>query len=262
MSFPYKHVLLIGATSGIGLAMADRLIKEGVKVTAVGRRKDRLDEFVQKHGTGQASQIIFDVCDLDKISEFASSAIEAHPTIDCIFLNAGIQRRYDFSKPETVDLARFNTEITTNFTSFVALTHAFLSYLLNAKETRGLIYTGTHISVVPAFAMPAYSASKAALDSFVMCLREQLRDTNTKVVNVSPPLVQSEIHDAEMGPAGRKMGMPVEAFTDAAYAGIAAGTDNVLVGSIGGSSEEQFVDIVDRREAAFDRLSELIRKFA
>ncbi len=51
MPFPYKHVLMIGATSGIGVSMADRLVKEGSKVIAVGRQQDRLDHFVQNNGT-------------------------------------------------------------------------------------------------------------------------------------------------------------------------------------------------------------------
>jgi NADP-dependent 3-hydroxy acid dehydrogenase YdfG len=73
MAFPYKHVLLIGATSGIGKAMADRLIKDGVKVTASGRRKERLDDFVAQHGEDKASSLVFDVSKLDQITEFAST---------------------------------------------------------------------------------------------------------------------------------------------------------------------------------------------
>lgn len=72
MAFPYKHVLLIGATAGIGRAMADRLIQAGVKVTAVGRRKDRLDDFVQKHGEQMASAVPFDIAVLENIPKFAS----------------------------------------------------------------------------------------------------------------------------------------------------------------------------------------------
>ncbi len=71
MSFPYKHVLMIGATSGIGKGMADHLASSGVKVTAVGRRKDRLEEFVQKHGSGVAAAAPFDITNLDHISGFA-----------------------------------------------------------------------------------------------------------------------------------------------------------------------------------------------
>jgi NADP-dependent 3-hydroxy acid dehydrogenase YdfG len=70
MAFPYKHVLLVGATSGIGKAMADRFIAEGVKVTAVGRRQERLEEFVSSHGSDKASSIAFDIGELDKIPTF------------------------------------------------------------------------------------------------------------------------------------------------------------------------------------------------
>lgn len=48
------------------------------------------------------------------------------PDIDCLFLNAGVQRRYDFSQPEKVDLAEFHSEMSVNFSSFVDLSHAFL----------------------------------------------------------------------------------------------------------------------------------------
>jgi short-subunit dehydrogenase involved in D-alanine esterification of teichoic acids len=61
------------------------------------------------------------------------------PDIDCVFLNAGVQRRYDFSQPEQVDLAEFNSEVTVNFTSFVALTHAFLPFLASKKSQTSLI---------------------------------------------------------------------------------------------------------------------------
>lgn len=61
MSFPYKHILLVGATSGIGAALADRFIQEDIKVIAVGRRQEKLDAFVQKHGPKKASGIQYDV---------------------------------------------------------------------------------------------------------------------------------------------------------------------------------------------------------
>jgi NADP-dependent 3-hydroxy acid dehydrogenase YdfG len=72
MAFPYKHVVMIGATSGIGKAMADRLIKAGVKVTAVGRRQDRLDDFIKSHGETNASSQAFDISNLDEIPQFAA----------------------------------------------------------------------------------------------------------------------------------------------------------------------------------------------
>jgi NADP-dependent 3-hydroxy acid dehydrogenase YdfG len=70
MSYLYKHVLLIGATSGIGRAMADHFIANGLKVTAIGRRQERLDDFVAQHGSEKASGIAFDIEKLDEIPAF------------------------------------------------------------------------------------------------------------------------------------------------------------------------------------------------
>jgi NADP-dependent 3-hydroxy acid dehydrogenase YdfG len=70
MPFPYKHVLIIGATSGIGRAMADHFIAQGLKVTAVGRREERLKEFVAQHGNDKASSMTFDIEKLDEIPSF------------------------------------------------------------------------------------------------------------------------------------------------------------------------------------------------
>jgi NADP-dependent 3-hydroxy acid dehydrogenase YdfG len=70
MSFPYKHVLIIGATSGIGRAMVDHFIANGLKITAVGRRQDRLEEIIVQHGSEKASGVAFDVEKLDKIPVF------------------------------------------------------------------------------------------------------------------------------------------------------------------------------------------------
>lgn len=66
MGFPYKTVLLVGATSGIGLALAERMIENGIFVIAVGRRKDRLDAFVSKHGSDKAAASQFDITEFDK----------------------------------------------------------------------------------------------------------------------------------------------------------------------------------------------------
>lgn len=70
MVFPYKTVLLVGATSGIGAGLADKFIQEGAKVIAVGRRQERLDAFVQKHGADKAAAIKFDITDRSGLDAF------------------------------------------------------------------------------------------------------------------------------------------------------------------------------------------------
>jgi short-subunit dehydrogenase involved in D-alanine esterification of teichoic acids len=259
-SFPYQRVLLIGATSGIGAAMADRLVREGVKVIAVGRRKDRLDDFVQRHGSGVAGSALFDIAQTQNIPRFASGIAAAYPDLDCVFLNAGIQRRYDFSRPDSVDLGKFDYEMRVNFASSVALAQALLPFLLG-KPKSALIFTSSNLAIVPASPMPAYSASKAALNAFILCLRDQLRGTSVKVIELSPPVVQTELHDAEMGEeAGRRLGMPVDAFADLAYQGLAAGKDQIVIGALFGQPEGTLEGIIDKRRAAFEALAERMRK--
>lgn len=73
MSFPYKTVLVVGATSGIGLALAEKLVANGSHVVAVGRRQENLDEFVKKHGKDKVSSIKFDITDLKAIPGFVST---------------------------------------------------------------------------------------------------------------------------------------------------------------------------------------------
>jgi hypothetical protein len=56
---------------------------------------------------------------------------------------------------------------------------------------------------------------------------------------------------------GRKLGMPLDAFTDAAYKGFVSGSDQIVIGSIG--PEETFREIVDKRRTAFENLSNILR---
>ncbi|KAK1621464.1 hypothetical protein BDP81DRAFT_401177 [Colletotrichum phormii] len=90
MSLPYQKVLLVGATSGIGAALADKLVENGTFVIAAGRRKENLDQFVAKHGNTKAAAAVVDILRLESIPEFAASIIKEHPDLDCVFLNAGV----------------------------------------------------------------------------------------------------------------------------------------------------------------------------
>lgn len=73
MPFPYKKVLVIGATSGIGEDLASRILKESpeTSVIAVGRRQEKLDAFVEKHGKDRTEGVKFDITNLKDIPSFA-----------------------------------------------------------------------------------------------------------------------------------------------------------------------------------------------
>lgn len=98
MSSPYKSVLTIGATSGIGLGMAEKLVLEGSKVIAVSRRQDRIDDFIHKHRS-KADGLTYYIDDSERLDDFVRTATSKHLDIDCVFLKAGIQGMHDFSKP-------------------------------------------------------------------------------------------------------------------------------------------------------------------
>jgi short-subunit dehydrogenase len=123
--------------------------------------------------------------------------------------------------------------------------------------------------------MPGYSASKAALNAFTLCLREQLKLTTVRVIEISPPPVQStygltkpsgilhadsllaELHDYMGVDIGRKLGMPLDTFTERAYQKLAEGKDQIVIGHIGPA--DTFNKIIEQRRAAFENLAKLMR---
>ncbi|KAL8842028.1 MAG: hypothetical protein Q9176_002966 [Flavoplaca citrina] len=223
MPFPYKRVLVIGATSGIGEALADRIVEEGASVIVVGRRKENLEAFVHKHGKDRATAVPFDITEMEKIPNFATNITSSYTDLDCILMNSGIQRGLDFSKPDTVDMEVVETEFKTNYLSYLALTKAFLPFLQSKQQETALMFTTSGLALVPMMRCPNYCASKAALHHWILVLRKQLRGSKVKVVEIFPPAVQTELHDEKHQPDiknGGQIGMPLEKFTNEAYAGL------------------------------------------
>ena len=115
-----------------------------------------------------------------------------YPDLDCVFLNSGVQSQIRLSRPAELDLDAFHAEINTNFSRLVDLSTKFLPHLLQKPFPTALIFTGSLLAFVPAVTVPAYSASKAALNAYIYCLRRQNQGSNTKIIEISPPLVQSK----------------------------------------------------------------------
>ncbi|KAI9897414.1 hypothetical protein N3K66_007270 [Trichothecium roseum] len=253
----YKKALVLGATSGIGEALAAKLVSEGTKVVVVGRRQANLDAFVQKHGKGggdsgstEATATVtaarFDVTDLDAIKPFAASITAQHPDLDCVVVNSGVQRAFDFARPEEgVDLAQVALELNTNYTSAVYLTTAFLPHLASVSGGGHLVFVSATLGLVPSLIRtPNYNASKAALHAFIMAVRQQLKEANqagggggggsgVRIVEVFPPAVQTELHDAKHQPDlvdGGEIGMPLDVYTEKMYEGLVRGDEQFAVG--------------------------------
>lgn len=208
-------------------------MEDGSHVIASGRRKENLEELVHKYGHDKVSAVQFDITNLNGIPAFATTVTTTHPDLDCVFLNSGIQRSFNFAKPETIDMDVVSEELTTNYLSYLALTKAFLPFLQDKNTESSLIYTSSGLALIPSPNCPNYCASKAALHHFILCLRRQLQGSQIKVVEILPPAVQTELHDEKHQPDiknGRLIGMPLDEFTDAAYRGLIEGLDQIPVG--------------------------------
>jgi short-subunit dehydrogenase involved in D-alanine esterification of teichoic acids len=193
------------------------LVEDGSFVIAVGRRKENLEALVHQYGHDKVQAVPFDITQLESIPHFAANIMNTHSDVDCVLLNSGIQRSTDFSDPEAVDMDVVQLEFTTNYIAQLALTKAFLPFLQQKQHESALIYMTSSLALVPILRCPNYCASKAALHQFVLCLRQQLKNSKVKVIEVLPPAVQTELHDEKHQPDikdGRSMGMPLDEFTD------------------------------------------------
>ncbi|KAK8099694.1 uncharacterized protein PG998_012935 [Apiospora kogelbergensis] len=259
-SFPYKNVVVIGATSGIGLALAERMIENGVFVIGVGRRKERLDEFVSKHGADKCAASQFDITDLESIKPWAEGLLKQHPDVDAVLLNSGIQRTLNFTKPQEIDLARVHQEITTNYTSYITLLASFLPHLQArggggaAPRPAAVLAVTSGLAVVPLARCGNYCATKAALHSLLWSLRAQLAgdagSRHVRVVEILPPAVRTELHTQQPDLVARGLGdigISLREFTDEAWAGLTRGDDEIPVGP----RREQLVKMEEGRRLAF-----------
>lgn len=182
-------ILITGGATGIGFSLAQEFVKAGNEVIICGRRKNKLEEAKSK-----LPQIHTKACDLSKekerkeLYEWVRSNFE---NINILVNNAGIQRRIDFKKG-TDELFGGEDEIETNLKAYIHLSAYFIPIFLKRKEA-AIINVSSGLCFVPLAIMPVYCATKAAVHSFSMSLRHQLRDTSIKVFEIIPPTVDTEL---------------------------------------------------------------------
>ena len=175
--------------------------------------------------------------------------------INLLALNAGVGSRASFNdaEPDAAELRRIlDTNVFGVLNGITTLLpvikqHQQQQESSNTATTKSspgeaeaaIVITGSKQGITnPPGSSPAYNASKAALHSWVMNAREQLRqagygDGGVRLVEVFPPAVQTELHDEAHQPdlrGGGALGMPLAEFTERAYAGLARGDDQFAVG--------------------------------
>jgi len=223
-----KCILVTGATSGIGRALALDIanLPSQPVVIGTGRRKERLEE-IGKAGIHTVELNI--TSDFGALKEKVDEIVNKYPDLDTVILNAGVQHEFYFKKG--VDMTKVVEEMTINYLSIVAFVNYIMPHFLKLSDdgrSTSIVIVTSGLSVVPAAWVPNYSASKAALHSFTMSLRAQVHDKKINVIEIVPPLVESELHDA-YGTTEKlsKFWIPLSDFTKVTMEGLRKG-DHVI----------------------------------
>ncbi len=195
-------ILITGGGSGIGRALAREFHRADNTVIVAGRRKDALEETAAGH-PGMIAMTL-DVADAQAISDFAARIVAAYPALNVVINNAGMMRFED-----KIDLPAAEAMIATNLLGPIRLTAALLPQLL-AQPQSTLINVSSSLAFVPVIFSPTYCATKAALHSWCVCLRTQLRNSSVEVIEIIPPGVQTELSP---GQSKSPMLVPLDVFT-------------------------------------------------
>ena len=220
-------ILITGGATGIGFALAETLLNAGNEVIICGRREDKLKEANKK-----LPQIQMRVCDVSDEKERKSLFVWAKNNfadLNVLINNAGIQRMVNL-KQGTEDLLKGENEIETNLVAPIHLTSYFIPLFLKRKEA-AIINVSSGLGFIPIAAMPVYCATKAAIHSFTISLRYQLRDSSIKVFEIIPPAVDTELGKGTTTDEAKEYrGIPPSLVAEATIKALAKNEYEIVVG--------------------------------
>jgi short-subunit dehydrogenase len=192
------QVLITGASSGIGRALAVQLAGEGAVLALAARRTALLDELadeIEAAGHARPQVLTADLAVPDRAADLATRAIAAFDgRIDMLVNNAGANLIGPQATLADSDAARSVFE--TNFWTPLALTAAVLPGM--RAQGQGLIVNVTStVQAVPIPLLGYYAASKAALAQATRALRHELADTPVRVLEVIPGSTNTALRDID-----------------------------------------------------------------
>lgn len=188
-----KVILLTGAGSGIGAAIAKELSELGAHLILVGRNQDKL-ETVQQQLPGQHDVLVADIS-----SSAGRQAIKEHCEqldngIDILINNAGISA---FTGFETMSEEKISSVININLTSTILLTQQLLP-LLQAKSSAQIVNIGSAFASLAFAGFTVYSASKYGVKGFTEALRRELHGGTVDVRYFAPRGTKTPFNDANV----------------------------------------------------------------
>ncbi|MFC5526007.1 SDR family oxidoreductase [Rhodanobacter ginsengisoli] len=187
-----KIALVTGGSSGLGLATAERLVREGATVYITGRRQVELDAAATQIGPG-AIAIRSDISVADDLDRIFTVIRERHGRLDILFANAG---GGEFAPLGAITEAQFDKYFNINVKGTLFTVQKALPLM---KAGSAIVITGSIVSIKGAPAFGVYAATKAALRSFARTWASDLKGTGIRVNVVSPGTVVTPAYKSELG---------------------------------------------------------------
>lgn len=179
-------VLITGGASGIGFALARRLIGQDNTVIVCGRDQAKLD--AAHVALPKLVAIRADVADAASRRALADEVSAKFPSLNMLINNAGLLHVSDLTRPGHVK--ELEAEVATNLIAPVAMTSLLLP-LLRRQRMAAIVNVTTGYVFLPSARTAPYSATKSALHAMTRSLRFQLRSTSIRVIEVMPPAVDT-----------------------------------------------------------------------
>lgn len=194
MQLKNKHILLTGATGGIGRHLALMLARKGANLALAGRDVNKLEALTQEIASkgGSAVIIIADFSQAGTAQKVVAEATQKLGSVDVLINNAGL---LDFIQLEDQSPERIAQMIHTNVTALIQLTQAILPQFKAANQGH-YVMVGSILGSLGFPYYATYCASKFAVHGFSQALRRELVDTDIGVTYVAPRTVSTPMNDA------------------------------------------------------------------
>lgn len=189
MKISGNTILISGATSGIGRALAEAFHARGNQVIITGRRQTLLDEITANNPGMTGFRL--DINDDVMLADVAEKVRSRFPNLNVLVANAGISKTEHLIEDGwNIDVAQ--DIVRTNILGIIRTAAALLPVIKKQADAT-FMATSSALAFVPKADFPTYCASKAFLHSWLISLRHQLRHIPVEVLELSPPYIQTEL---------------------------------------------------------------------